>query len=359
MTLTGEAMKDENLVALARLGPAELVPRPVTPTEKAAIIVRLLMAEGTPLPLTALPEAHQARLAEQMAQMGLVDRATMAAVVEDFLAALDAAGLAFPDGLEGALSLVDGHISEDVASRLRRRAAMTAKADPWDRIAALPAEELLPLLADEAPETAAVALSRLPVARAAELLSLMPGARARRVALAMARTGGIAPDMLRRIGLALTAQLDARPPKAFATGPVQRMGAILNVAPGATRDDVLAGLEEEDRPFAEEVRKAIFTFAHIPHRVEPRDMPRVLRNVDQGQVVTAFTAALADEVLAPVVEAIFSCLSPRIVQQMRDEIETRGKVTAKDADAAYGAIVGAIRNMEAAGELTLIQEEEG
>lgn len=346
------------MVALARLGPAaELVPRPVTPTEKAAIIVRLLLAEGASLPLSALPEAHQARLAEQMAQMGLVDRATMAAVVEDFLAALDAAGLAFPDGLDGALSLVDGHISDEVASRLRRRAAMAAKTDPWERIAALPADELLPLLAEEAAETAAVALSRLPVARAAELLSQMPGARARRVALAMSRTGGIAPDTLRRIGLALTAQLDARPAKAFATGPVQRMGAILNVAPGATREDVLAGLEEGDRAFAEEVRKAIFTFAHIPDRVEPRDMPRVLRNVDQEQVITAFKAGLADAALAPVVEAIFACLSQRVVQQMRDEMETRGKVAAKDADAAYAAIVGAIRTMEAAGELTLRQEE--
>lgn len=352
-------MKDDTLVALARLAPAaELVPRRMTPVEKAAIIVRLLLAEGSPLPLTALPESHQARLAEQMAQMGLVDRATMSAVVEDFLAALDAAGLAFPDGLDGALSLVDGHISDEVASRLRRRAAMTARSDPWERIAALPADELLPLLAEEAAETAAVALSRLPVARAAELLALMPGVRARRVALAMSRTGGIAPDTLRRIGLSLTAQLDARPAKAFATGPVQRMGAILNVAPGATRDDVLAGLEEGDRAFADEVRKAIFTFAHIPARVEPRDLPRVLRNVDQGLVVTAFAAALADGTLAPVVEAIFACLSPRVVQQMRDEIETRGKVPAKDADAAYGAIVTAIRTMEAAGELTLKQEEE-
>ena len=89
-----------------------------------------------------------------------------------------------------------------------------------------------------------------------------------------------------------------------------------------------------------------------------RDLPRVLRNVDQGQITTAFAAALADPALAPVVEAIFGCLSPRVVQQMRDEVEARGKVAAKDADAAYGAIVSAIRTMEAAGEITLKQDEE-
>ena len=350
-------MKDETGLALARpRAVGDLVPRAVSPVEKAAIIVRLVLQEGAALPLSGLPEAQQARLTEQMARMGLVDRATMGAVVEEFLSALDAAGLSFPDGLDGALSLIDGHISASVASRLRRLAESSARSDPWERIGALSGEELLPLLAEEAAETAAVALSTLPVARAAEVLAMMPGDRARRVALAMSRTGGGAPETLQRIGRSLTAQLEARPVKAFAAGPVDRMGAILNVSPSATRDEVLAGLEEEDRGFAEQVRKAIFTFAHIPDRVSPRDLPRVLRAVDPAILVTAFVAASADAALVPVVEAIFAALSPRMVQQFRDEMEGRAAVPAKEADAAFAAIVTAIRQLEAAGEIVLKTE---
>lgn len=350
-------MKDETGLALARpRAVGDLVPRAVSPVEKAAIIVRLVLQEGAALPLSGLPEAQQARLTEQMARMGLVDRATMGAVVEEFLSALDAAGLSFPDGLDGALSLIDGHISASVASRLRRLAESSAGSDPWERIGALSGEELLPLLAEEAAETAAVALSTLPVARAAEVLAMMPGDRARRVALAMSRTGGVAPETLQRIGRSLTAQLEARPVKAFAAGPVDRMGAILNVSPSATRDEVLAGLEEEDRGFAEQVRKAIFTFAHIPDRVSPRDLPRVLRAVDPAILVTAFVAASADAALVPVVEAIFAALSPRMVQQFRDEMEGRAAVPAKEADAAFAAIVTAIRQLEAAGEIVLKTE---
>jgi flagellar motor switch protein FliG len=356
-------MQDEGPVALARITPvpaaaAGLVPRSTTPGEKAAIIVRLMLAEGEPLPLSNLPEQHQTRLAELMAHMGLVDRATLAAVVDDFLTALDATGLVFPDGIDGALSLVDGHISPNAASRLRRMAASTARSDPWDRIAALPPEDLLPLIADEAAETAAVAISKLPVARAADILAKMPGDRARRVALAMSRTAATAPETLRRIGLALVAQLDSRPPRAFAAGPVDRIGAILNVSPSATRDDVLAGLDEADAAFAEQVRRAIFTFAHIPDRIAPRDLPRLLRAVDAPTITTAFTAAQADPALAPVVDAVFAALSPRMVQQLRDDMAARGKVTPKDADAAFTAIVSAIRGLEASGELTLKQEEE-
>ncbi len=365
-------MQDESPVshALLTTGPGfappanagfapRLVPRPTTPLEKVAIIVRLLLAEGISLPLADLPEQHQTRLAEQMARMGLVDRATLTATIEEFCAALEATGLTFPDGLVGALALVDSHISPDVASRLRRMAAGQTRADPWDRIAALPPEDLLPLLAEEAPETAAVALSRLPVPRAADLLSRMPGDRARRVALAMSRTAATAPETLRRIGQSLVAQLDARPPRAFQNGPVARMGAILNVSSTTTREDVLAGLDEADATFAEQVRKAIFTFAHIPARIAPRDVPRILRATDPAQITTAFAAATADPALAPVVEDILAALSPRMVQQMRDDMAARGKVTAKDADAAYTALISAIRQLEATGELTLKQDEEG
>lgn len=339
--------------------PGTLIPRPTTPQEKAAIIVRLMLAQGDPLPLSDLPEQQQTRLAEQMASMGLVDRATLAAVIEDFTAALDATGLTFPAGIDGALALVDGHISPNAASRLRRLAAATSRSDPWERISALPSDDLLPLLAEEAPETAAVTLSKLPVPRAAELLSRMPGERARRIALAMSRTAAIGPDTLRRIGLSLVAQLDARPSRAFTSGPVDRIGAILNVSSSSTREDVLAGLDEADAAFAEQVRKAIFTFGHIPARVAPRDLPRILRAADPGQITTAFAAASADPALAPVVEQILAGLSPRMVQQIRDDIAARGKVTPKDADAAYGAIIAVIRQLEAAGELVLVQEEEG
>ena len=68
---------------------------------------------------------------------------------------------------------------------------------------------------------------------------------------------------------------------------------------------------------------------------------------------------LADPALSAVAERIFATLSPRMVQQIRDEAEARGKVSAKDADAAYAAMVTSIRDLEAAGEIILKQEAEG
>lgn len=347
--------------ALARITPHRIAvqdapAQTLSNREKAAIIVRLLLAEGAPLPLSALPDHMQAALTEQIASMRLVDRETMAAVVDEFLGQLESVGLAFPGGLEGALSMLDGHISPSAASRLRRMAGASGKVDPWERIVPLPAERLLPVLEDEAVEVGAVLLSKLPVSKAADLLGKLPGDKARRVAHAVSLTGNIDPDTVRRIGLSLAGQLDAQPPRAFDTGPEERVGAILNVSSAAVRDALLDGLTAEDAAFAERVRRSIFTFGHIPARVPPRDVPKLVRVVDQPTLVTALAGAAGP--LEPVAEFILANMSQRMAQALREEMAARGKVREKDAEAAQTAVVEAVRRLEAEGEITLIRPDD-
>ena len=352
-------------VALARIEPVKRAalpapppPRLLTPREKAAVIVRFMLSEGAQIPLSKLPEHMQAALTEQMAHMRLVDRTTLARVVDEFLGELEQVGIAFPGGIEGALQVMDGHISATAASRLRRLAGASAKVDPWDRLTSLPTERLLPVLQDESAEVAAVMLSKLPVAKSAELLGKLPGERARRVAYAVSMTGNVDPETVRRIGLSLAAQLEAQPPRAFDSDPVERVGAILNVSPALTREDVLRGLEEEDRDFADLVRKAIFTFIHIPARVVPRDVPKVIRIVEQPVLVTALAAAMGNPQQAASAEFLLANMSQRMAQGLREEMAARGKVREKDAEEAMSAVVLAIRQLEGAGELMLIQQED-
>jgi flagellar motor switch protein FliG len=334
---------------------AEPVPPPkkgLTRKEKAAVIVRFLLAEGVTPPISALPEHMQAALTEQIAAMRLIDRKTLDEVVQEFVSELEQVGLTFPGGIEAALQVLDGHISAQAASRIRRLAGASGKVDPWERILPMPVERLLPVLEAESVEVGAVLLSKLPVAKAADLLSKLPGERARRIAHAMALTGNINPETVRRIGMAIAAQFDAEPPRAFETGPEQRVGAILNVSPAATRAVVLEGLEEDDAEFAAKVRKTIFTFAHIPERVQPRDVAKVARIVPQPVLMTAIAGATTDDDRAAA-EFILANLSQRLAQTLREEASALGPIRAKDAEEAQLAVVDAIRTLEGQGEIVL------
>jgi flagellar motor switch protein FliG len=135
------------------------------------------------------------------------------------------------------------------------------------------------------------------------------------------------------------------------------MGDILNQSTAATRDDLLTALDETDADFASSVRRALFTFGHIPGRVATRDVARIVRAADPADLVTALAAATTGEAAATA-EFLLSNMSSRLADNLREEIRDRGPVRARDGDAAMTAIIGTIRQLEQQGEITLIQIED-
>ena len=336
---------------------APALPKPLSKRAKAAIVVRLLINEGAEIALEELPADLQAELTHQMGAMRVVDRATLAAVIEEFTDAIDSIGLSFPGGIAGALDALDGRISHETSARLRKEAGVRAAGDPWKRLRALPPEDLQAIVERESTEVSAVLLSKLAIPVAAGLLGRLTGPQARQITYAVSLTSDVTPDAIERIGLSLAAQLDLRKVPAFDTHAADRLGAILNFSSTPTRDDVLSGLEETDQDLATRVRKAIFTFANIPARISPRDIPRVLREVDPGALLTAMAGA-EDAGLATPRDFILENMSGRMADQLREDIAEAGKIKPADADEAMSAIVAVIRDMQARGDLVLIKEAE-
>lgn len=356
-------MQDHN--AIARL-PAAAAPAGTGPggararldrRAKAAIIVRLLLNEGAELPLEELPVDLQARLTQQMGSMGLVDRSTLDSVVAEFAEALEDVGLAFPRGIASALSALDGRISAQTAARLRKEAGVRQEGDPWQRLRGLDLKELAAIAASESTEVAAVLLSKLETARAAELLGTLPGPLARRITYAVSQTQAVTPEAVDRIGLSLASQLDNRPAPAFEDEPGARVGAILNQSTAHTRDALLTSLDETDADFAGRVRKEIFTFAHISVRVGPRDVPALVRNIDADTLVTALAGA-TDEQTSGVVDFLLSNMSQRMADNLRDEVSDCGRVKPREAEAAMNEVVGIVRRMVEMGEIELVDPDE-
>ena len=57
-------------------------------------------------------------------------------------------------------------------------------------------------------------------------------------------------------------------------------------------------------------------------------------------------------------EHLLANISQRMAQSLREEMAERGPVRPKDGEAALTAIVTAIRQLEAAGEVSLVMPEE-
>ncbi len=336
-------------------------PSPLTRRRKAAMVVHMMISEGNDLSLSELPGPLQETLTEELGAIRLVDRDTVAAVATEFVAELEAIGLTAPGTKDAAIMALSDHLSPDLANKLRQELSSVRNGDHWPLIADLPVDRILPIMLNESIEVGAVALSKLPVTKAAEILGKTPGDRARRITFAMSQTADIKPDAVDRIGKALFADYSKPRELAFEKEPPLRLGAILNSSPSDTREDVLEGLGTQSPDFASAVRKAIFTFKDIAQRVKGTDIPGCIRSVDAEAMTIAIAAALAsdDAAITTSAEFILENISQRMATQMREDAEERGNVKKADAEKAMNEITKAIRDMVDSGSIALIDPDAG
>ena len=86
------------------------------------------------------------------------------------------------------------------------------------------------------------------------------------------------------------------------------------------------------------MRRSIFTFANIPQRIAARDIPRVIRAIDQATLITALAGADAAGMQTSA-EFILDNMSVRMADQLREEVQDRDKVSASDMEEASSIIV--------------------
>lgn len=329
------------------------LPSDLTQTQKAAVIVHLLLREEVDPGIAKLPTDLQRRLVRTLGGLGPIDRDTLAAVAAEFAGQLDGGAVRFPKGLRAALASVGGHVSPDVVSDLASELPDGPGADvadgSWDTLAAMEADAIVALMEREAPEVAAILMSKLTPVRGADLLSRMAPERAAAIAMAFAATAEVGPETVARIGLSLGSAAAGSAPRAFSDDPAVRVGSILNAARSGDRDAVLNGLDEAAPEFAARVRASVCSWDNIPERLDARDVSRVLRELEGDTV----RAALAADVEGPVAAFILGAISKRLGDQMREEIEEAGPPKPDDAEAARLAVAAAIRAMEERGELVL------
>lgn len=319
--------------------------------QKAAIIVRLLLAEGMDTPISSLPSDLQTQLTQTLGSMRLVDRATLCAVVEEFIETLDQVGLSFPDGLEGALSLMEGKLDSRATLALRALSRGSGQDDPWGVLERADIDELLHLLGQESRVVGAVLLSKLSTDKAARLLMQLPSDQAQALALAVARTEDIAPETVARIGATLADQICTKPLRAFAAPPSKRMGEILNASSATVRDQLLRDLETTDQGFATGIRKSIFTYQDIPARLNERDVPAVMRDV-AGEDLTCVIAAghPGDEA---VTAFLLDNMSKRMAETLREDAAALPLPDTEAYESAASRISSAVRALADGGKITL------
>lgn len=167
---------------------------------------------------------------------------------------------------------------------------------------------------------------------------------ARRIAV-MDRTS---PEIIKEVERILEKNLSSLVTEDFtAAGGVQSIVNILNTVDRGTEKYIMETLEIEDTDLAEEIRKRMFVFEDIL-TLDNRSIQRFLRDVDNNLLAIALKGATEE-----VQKVIYSNMSKRLAEMIREDIEYMGPVRLKDVEEAQQKIVNIIRKLEDAGEIII------
>jgi flagellar motor switch protein FliG len=200
----------------------------------------------------------------------------------------------------------------------------------------------------EHPQTIALILSYLKdPEQASAVLREMPESVQADILYRMAVIESIPPGVISEMNEVLTEEMQSAGSMATSVGGVEPVAEILNSVDKATETRILASIEESNPDLAEQIRELMFTFEDMA-LIDAKQMQLVMKDVDQADMVLALKTA-SDAVK----ELIFSSMSSRAAEMVRDDLENLGPAKISDVEAAQQKIIKVVKKLEEAGTIII------
>jgi flagellar motor switch protein FliG len=200
----------------------------------------------------------------------------------------------------------------------------------------------------EHPQTIALILSYLKnVEQSATVLRELPESLQADVLYRMAVIESIPPGVVAEMNEVLTEEMKTAGSMATSVGGVEPVAEILNSVDKATETRILASIEESNPDLAEQIRELMFTFEDMA-LIDAKQMQIVMKDVDQADMLLALKTA-SDAVK----ELIFSSMSSRAAEMVRDDLENLGPAKISDVEAAQQKIIKVVKKLEEDGTIVI------
>jgi len=200
----------------------------------------------------------------------------------------------------------------------------------------------------EHPQTIALILSYLKNAeQSSAVLRDLPESIQADILYRMAVIESIPPGVVSEMNEVLTEEMKTAGSMATSVGGVEPVAEILNSVDKATETRILSSIEETNPDLAEQIRELMFTFEDMA-LIDAKQMQLVMKDVDQADMVLALKTA-SDAVK----ELIFSSMSSRAAEMVREDLENLGPAKLSDVEASQQKIIKVVKKLEEAGTITI------
>lgn len=200
----------------------------------------------------------------------------------------------------------------------------------------------------EHPQIIAIVLSYLDPDQAAEVLTYLQEKVRTDVIMRIASIDGIQPTALSELNEIMEKQFSGNTNlKSSSVGGVKTAANILNFMDSSVESEIMDNVKEVDSDLGQQIQDLMFVFDNL-NDLSDRDIQTVLREISSESLVLALKGADAS-----LKEKIFSNMSKRAGEMLRDDLEAKGPVKLSDVEGAQKEILAIARRLSESGDINL------
>ncbi|MCX8130325.1 MAG: flagellar motor switch protein FliG [Clostridia bacterium] len=319
-----------------------------TGKEKAAMLLISLGPEKSAEIFKHLKEEEIEQLTLEIANIRTVTPEEKEKVLDEFYQICLAQEYIAEGGIGYAKDILEKALGTQKALDVINKLTVSLQVRPFDFIRKTDPSQLLNFIQNEHPQTIALILAYLKPQQASTVLSALPQDKQADVARRIATMDRTSPEVIKEVERVLEKKLSSLVTEDYtAAGGVQAIVDILNSVDRGTEKYIMETLEIEDTDLAEEIKKRMFVFEDILS-LDNRSIQRFLRDVENHQLAIALKGSTEE-----VQKLIFSNMSKRLAEMIKEDMDFLGPVRLKDVEEAQQKIVNVIRKLEDAGEIVI------
>ena len=325
-------------------------PPALTSAQKAAAVVVALGADKASAIYKYMEADDVEQLTIEVAKLGFLNASQTEEVLNDFYKSCMTNKAITEGGLEYARAVLEKAYGEQAAQDLLNKVTRSLRNREFAFMNKADVKSLYSALQSERPQTIALVLSYMDADKAAGVVAQLDEKRQIQVVESIAKIDTVSPAAIKIVEAEMNKKFsNIMTSSNIKVGGIDYVAHVMNNLDRTSEKNIFEGLSAYDQDLADEIRKRMFVFEDII-AMDDRSVQRFIRDCDSRDLVLALK--LANEEVA---NKLFNCMSTRMAQNIRDDLEITNNVRLKDAEEAQQRIVGIIRDLEEKGEIIIVK----
>ena len=316
--------------------------------EDSAILLMSLGEEEAAEVFKQLAPKEVQRLGETIAKLKTVPRERVEAVLERFSTDAADTSMLVNDTNEYVKSVLRKALGDDKANLLIDRILQGGDVSGIESLKWMDPGSVAELLRNEHPQIVAAILVHLEFDQASDVLKQFTERQRNEVMVRIATLDGIQPSALKDLNEVMSKVLaGGERMKKSNMGGVKTASEIINMLGSSVETSVLDYIREADPDLAQKIMDNMFTFDDLL-KIDDRGIQALLKEVQSESLIIALKGATPE-----LRDKIFSNMSSRAAETLREDLESRGPVRVSEVEAEQKEMLKTVRRLADEGQIVL------